>query len=60
VGRKPEIEYMEMPEILRGRYQYFTEANMTKLRKAGYSKEFRSLEDAVSDYCGYLSTLRCM
>ena len=58
VGRKPNIEYIEMPEILRGRYQYFTQADMTKLRKAGYSKAFTSLEDAVKDYCGYLSTHR--
>ena len=60
VGRPAEIEYMEMPEILRGRYQYFTQADMTKLRRAGYTKEFTSLEKAVGDYCGYLSTLRCM
>lgn len=56
VGRTPNIEYMEMPEILRGRYQYFTQADMGKLRTAGYTKAFRSLEDAVKDYCGYLST----
>jgi ADP-L-glycero-D-manno-heptose 6-epimerase len=49
---------MEMPEILRGRYQYFTEADMGKLRRAGYAKAFSSLEDAVKDYCSYLSTRR--
>lgn len=59
VGRKTNIEYIEMPEILRGRYQYFTEAQMDKLRNAGYAKAFTSLEDAVSDYCSYLSTKRC-
>ena len=59
VGRAVNIEYTEMPEILRGRYQYFTQADMTKLRKAGYTREFRSLEDSVKDYCGYLSTKRC-
>jgi ADP-L-glycero-D-manno-heptose 6-epimerase len=59
VGRVPNIEYIEMPEILRGRYQYFTQADMTKLRKAGYSRDFTSLEDAVKDYCSYLSTGRC-
>ena len=58
VGRVPRIEYIPMPEILRGRYQYFTQADMTKLRKAGYTKAFSSLEDAVKDYCGYLSTQR--
>jgi ADP-L-glycero-D-manno-heptose 6-epimerase len=59
VGRSPNIEYIDMPEILRGRYQYFTEAKMGKLRQAGYSKSFTPLEDAVKDYCGYLSTKRC-
>jgi len=59
VGRQPQIDYMEMPAILRGRYQYFTQADMAKLRKAGYTKPFTSLEDAVKDYCGYLSTQRC-
>lgn len=59
VGRAPKIEYIPMPEVLRDRYQYFTQADMTKLRKAGYTKPFTSLEDAVKDYCGYLSTARC-
>jgi ADP-L-glycero-D-manno-heptose 6-epimerase len=59
VGHTPQIDYMEMPEILRGRYQYFTQADMAKLRKAGYSKSFTSLEDAVKDYCIYLSTKKC-
>jgi len=59
VGRKPNIEYFEMPEILRGRYQYFTQAEMSKLRKAGYTKAFTPLEDAIKDYCGYLSTNQC-
>ncbi len=55
-GRTVNIEYIEMPEVLQGRYQYFTEANMSKLRQAGYSKAFTTLEDAIKDYCGYLST----
>ncbi|MBF0571911.1 MAG: ADP-glyceromanno-heptose 6-epimerase [Candidatus Omnitrophica bacterium] len=59
VGRTVNIEYIPMPEILRGRYQYFTQADMSKLRKAGYAKAFTPLEDAVRDYCGYLSTSRC-
>ena len=54
VGKPVRIEYIEMPEVLRPRYQYFTEADMTKLRHAGYTKAFMSLEDAVRDYCGYL------
>ena len=54
VGKEPNIEYIEMPAILRERYQYFTEANMSKLRHAGYVKPFTSLEAAVLDYSGYL------
>ncbi len=50
MGREPQIEYIPMPEILRGKYQYFTEADITKLHKAGYNKPFTSLENAVTDY----------
>jgi ADP-L-glycero-D-manno-heptose 6-epimerase len=46
----PQIEFIPMPEQLRGKYQYFTEAEMGKLRSAGYTAEFHSLEDAVADY----------
>ena len=48
------IEFVPMPEDLRGRYQYFTQASMRKLREAGYTKEFCSLEDGVADYVKYL------
>jgi ADP-L-glycero-D-manno-heptose 6-epimerase len=48
------IEYIDMPEHLRPRYQYFTEAQMSKLRNAGYRKPFMSLEDAVKDDVEYL------
>ncbi len=44
------IEYIDTPEDIRDKYQYFTEAAMSKLRKAGYTKEFTSLEDGVNDY----------
>ena len=54
VGRAPDIRYIEMPEVLRKRYQYFTEAEMSKLRAAGYGREMTSLEDAVADYARYL------
>ncbi len=54
VGKKPQIDYIEMPESLRDVYQYFTQADMTKLKEAGYSKPFTSLEEAVRDYAGYL------
>lgn len=53
-GKKPHIEYVEMPENLKDKYQYFTQAEMAKLRDCGYKKEFTSLEDAVKDYAGYL------
>ncbi len=46
----PEIEYIDMPEGLKGKYQYFTELPMDKLRKAGYSKPTMTLEDAIEDY----------
>jgi ADP-L-glycero-D-manno-heptose 6-epimerase len=50
IGIKPNIEYIEMPESLRNQYQYFTQAEMTKLKKDGAPVEFSSLEDSVRDY----------
>ena len=50
MGAKPDIRFIEMPEILRGKYQYFTQADATKLRQAGYAKPFMSLEAGVRDY----------
>jgi len=49
-GRPCEVEYRDMPEALRDRYQYFTQADMSRLKTAGYDKEFTSLEGGVSDY----------
>ena len=49
-GKPEKIDYIDMPEALRGRYQYFTEADMTKLRAAGYAKAFTALEDGVARY----------
>lgn len=46
----PKIEFIEMPEALRSRYQYFTEAGMDKLKAAGCTLDFHSLEDGVGDY----------
>ena len=54
VGKNPKIEYIEMPESLRPRYQYFTQADMGKLSAAGYKRPFMTLENAVSDYAKYL------
>lgn len=50
MGKAPHITYIDMPEDLQGRYQYFTEANMAKLRATGYMNAFHSLEDGVKDY----------
>ena len=50
MGKEPRIGFRDMPVELRDKYQYFTEANMEKLRKAGYDKPFTSLEDGVFDY----------
>jgi ADP-L-glycero-D-manno-heptose 6-epimerase len=44
------IVYVDIPEDIRETYQYFTEADMGKLRAAGYAAPFRSLEEGVSDY----------
>lgn len=50
LGKTPNISYIDMPTDLQGRYQYFTQASMQKLRDAGYTEPFYSLEDGVKDY----------
>jgi len=50
LGKEPSIEYIPMPEKLRSQYQYFTQANVDKLRQAGYDQPFQTLENAVADY----------
>lgn len=50
VEKDTEIEYIDMPEDIRYKYQYFTEADMSKLRKAGYTADFYSLEEGISTY----------
>lgn len=50
MGLQPNIEFIPMPEDIRDKYQYFTQAKMEKLRKAGYTKSFYSLEEGVKDY----------
>ena len=50
MGKEPHIEYIDMPADIRDKYQYFTEASMNKLRSAGYTDNFYSLEDGVKDY----------
>lgn len=57
LGKEPYIKYVDMPMELRGRYQYHTEATMHRLRDAGYTKPFTSLEDGVTAYVQrYLNT----
>jgi len=50
LDREPEIEYVAMPEGIRDRYQYFTRAEMERLRAAGYDRPFTPLEDGVGTY----------
>ncbi|MCE5341076.1 MAG: ADP-glyceromanno-heptose 6-epimerase [Planctomycetaceae bacterium] len=47
---QPSIDFIDMPSMLRDKYQYFTQAEIGKIRGAGYKKEITSLEDAVRDY----------
>ncbi len=57
VNREPDITYIDMPEVLRGKYQYYTQADMSRLRAAGYNAPMTALEDGVADYvAGYLNT----
>jgi ADP-L-glycero-D-manno-heptose 6-epimerase len=50
LGLQPNIEFIDTPEDIREKYQYFTEADMSKLREAGYEKEFASLEQGIDSY----------
>jgi ADP-L-glycero-D-manno-heptose 6-epimerase len=50
MGKSPSIEYIDMPDSVRNQYQYFTEADITKLRHAGYKKQITPLEEAIKDY----------
>jgi ADP-L-glycero-D-manno-heptose 6-epimerase len=48
--REPKIEYVDMPDNIRGQYQYFTQANVDSLLRAGYNAGFTPLEDGVTRY----------
>ena len=50
LGKEPSIEYIDTPIDIRDKYQYFTEADMTKIRNAGYKEEFYSIEEGVETY----------
>jgi len=52
IGRKPEIEFVDTPADIRDKYQYFTQAEMSKLRSIGYKKPLRALSAGVADYVG--------
>jgi ADP-L-glycero-D-manno-heptose 6-epimerase len=59
LGLAPAIEFVDMPVLLRDKYQYFTQADTDKLRAAGYARKFTTLEDGVDKYVrGYLATRR--
>jgi ADP-L-glycero-D-manno-heptose 6-epimerase len=56
MGKPESISFIDTPADIRDKYQYFTEANMTKLRQIGYDKDFHTLEQGVEDYVkNYLS-----
>lgn len=48
--REPSIEFIDMPEVLRGKYQYYTKADISKLRESGYTRPMTPLGGAVGDY----------
>jgi ADP-L-glycero-D-manno-heptose 6-epimerase len=50
LGLQPKISFIDTPEDIRDKYQYFTEADMSKLKSIGYSQEFTSLEDGIRNY----------
>jgi ADP-L-glycero-D-manno-heptose 6-epimerase len=50
LGKEPKIEFIDMPENLVNQYQYYSKANMSRLKNAGYNKECMSIEDSVKDY----------
>jgi ADP-L-glycero-D-manno-heptose 6-epimerase len=57
LGREPSIDYVDTPEEIRDKYQYFTQAEMAKLRDAGYAEPFTELEEGVGRYVrDYLAT----
>lgn len=50
MGKEPQIKFIDTPLDIRDKYQYFTEANMRKLKSVGYLKPFTSLEEGIKDY----------
>ncbi|HEV7599894.1 MAG TPA: ADP-glyceromanno-heptose 6-epimerase [Bradyrhizobium sp.] len=57
LGTVPNIQYIDMPEAIRGSYQYFTQSEVDRLQRAGYNGGFTALEEAVGTYVkGYLES----
>ena len=50
VGQDLQVDWVDTPEEIRDQYQYFTQANMQRLRAAGYDRPFKSVEQGVADY----------
>jgi ADP-L-glycero-D-manno-heptose 6-epimerase len=50
MGIEPKIQFIDTPADIRDKYQYFTEANMRKLKSIGYTKAFHTLEEGIKDY----------
>jgi len=49
-GARPHITWIDMPDDLKGKYQYYTQADIGKLRAAGYDQPFHTLEEGIRDY----------
>ncbi|MCZ8157628.1 MAG: ADP-glyceromanno-heptose 6-epimerase [Leptospira sp.] len=54
LGKESKVEYIEMPETLKGKYQYYTCAKIERLLAAGYDKGFMNLKDSIADYVALL------
>jgi ADP-L-glycero-D-manno-heptose 6-epimerase len=56
LGKEPAIDFVAMPEHLKAKYQYYTCADIKRLRQSGYTEPMYTLREAVRDYvCGYLA-----
>ena len=55
IEKEENIHFIDTPADIRDKYQYFTEANMRKLRGIGYESTFLDIEDGIRDYISYLS-----
>jgi ADP-L-glycero-D-manno-heptose 6-epimerase len=50
MGKEEKVSFVDTPMDIRNKYQYFTEANMSKLKEAGYTTPFHTLEEGIQDY----------